>query len=46
MTPTLSHFVWSLPPEGVNFSWGGPVFSKSGEAKNCLRVPTILEERR
>ena len=34
VTPTLSHCVWSLPPEGVNFSRGGPVFSKSGEAKN------------
>ena len=25
----------ALSPEGVNFSRGGPVFSKSGEAKNC-----------
>ena len=27
-------------PEGANFSRGGPVFSKSGEAKNCLPPAT------
>ncbi len=35
MAPTLPHFVLSLPPERANFSRDGPVFSKSGEAKNC-----------
>ena len=25
----------ALSPEEANFSRGGPVFSKSGEAKNC-----------
>jgi 4-hydroxythreonine-4-phosphate dehydrogenase len=35
MTPTLVASHTALPPEGANFSRGGPVFSKSGEAKNC-----------
>ena len=24
VAPTLSHFVWTLPPEGASFAWGGP----------------------
>ncbi len=35
VAPTLPTSCGSLPPEGANFSRGGPVFSKSGEAKNC-----------
>ena len=28
MTPTLPHFVWSLPPQGGRFSsWGGPAMN-------------------
>jgi hypothetical protein len=34
MTPTLATSCAALPPEGANFSRGGPEFSKSGEAKN------------
>ena len=30
----------ALSPEGANFSRGGPVFSKSGEAKNCDVMPS------
>ena len=32
---TFGTDVSSLPPDGANFSRGGPAFSKSGEAKNC-----------
>ncbi len=35
MAPTLVATRTALPPEGANFSRGGPSFSKSGEAKNC-----------
>ncbi len=42
MAPTLPHFVSSLPPEGANFSRGGPSFSKSGEAKNCPVKPVAI----
>ena len=35
----------SLPPEGANFSVGGPVFSKSGEAKNCPLAKLKLKAR-
>jgi antitoxin CptB len=35
MAPTLVTSCKTLPPEGANFSRGGPVFSNSGEAKNC-----------
>jgi len=26
--PTLAHFVWPLPPEGVFPPWGGPAALK------------------
>ncbi len=46
--PTFGTGVSSLPPEGANFPRGGPVFSKSGEAKNSLTPsyvsPSIKEE--
>ena len=35
MTPTLATSCAVLPPEGAKFSRAGPVFLKSGEAKNC-----------
>ena len=34
----------ALSPKGANFSRGGPVFSKSGEAKNCM-APTLVASR-
>ena len=40
VTPTLPHCVWSLPPEGANFSRGGP-------SKNCrTRKPAPLHAER
>ena len=47
MAPTLGTGVSSPPPEGANFSSGGPVFSKSGEAKNlsfASQLPSCLQE--
>ena len=48
MAPTFGTDVSSLPPEGANFSRGGPVFSTSGEAKNSQAAsnvsPSLLEE--
>ncbi len=40
VAPTLAIACAALPPEGANFSRGGPVFSKSGEAKNCDVMPS------
>ena len=40
IAPTLATSCAALPPEGANFSRGGPSFSKSGEAKNWPRPIT------
>jgi hypothetical protein len=37
--PTLPHFVWSLPPEGVLFTLGRPVNEKG--TQSIPQVPKV-----